>query len=35
MEENNSIVIEGKQFGRGKALFPAWEMPLSSASTLR
>jgi hypothetical protein len=28
MEENSTITIEGKQFGRGKSLFPAWEMPL-------
>ncbi|MES2462028.1 MAG: hypothetical protein V4671_15700 [Armatimonadota bacterium] len=40
MEEKNTITIEGKQFGRGKALFPAWEMPLpppsnEGAATLR
>jgi hypothetical protein len=32
MEENSTITIEGKQFGRGKALFPAREMSLLSAS---
>ena len=24
----DTITIEGKQFGRGRALFPAWQMPL-------
>ena len=24
----STITIEGKQFGRGRALFPAWQMPL-------
>lgn len=28
-----TITIEGKQFGRGKALFPAWEMSLPPADS--
>ena len=28
MKSGNSIVVEGKQFGLGKALFPTWEMAL-------
>jgi hypothetical protein len=33
MESSGTVIIEGKQFGRGKALFPSWEMALPPTSS--
>ncbi|MBC8101225.1 MAG: hypothetical protein H7Z41_01375 [Cytophagales bacterium] len=33
MEANSTITVEGKQFGHGRALFPAWEMSLPPAAS--
>jgi len=30
-----TITIEGKQFGRGRALFPTWQMPLTNTEEPR
>src|SRR5688572_15834386 len=30
----STITIEGKQFGRSRALFPAWEMPLAAQESV-